>query len=165
MTHFTHTDSPIGPLLLLSDGTHLTGLYMNQHRCGPALSAAWTQNDALALFVRAQEQLTAYFAGTRTTFDLPLAPHGTSFQQDVWNALSSISYGQTVSYGELARRVGRPGAARAVGAASGANPLSLVVPCHRVVGARGLLTGYAGGTERKQFLLKLERDNGGAGQV
>lgn len=165
MTHCTQIESPIGPLLLLSDGESLTGLYMNEHKCGPAASAAWTQNDALPLFITVREQLAAYFAGTLTAFDLPLAPHGTPFQQRVWNTLRDVPYGQTVSYGELARQVGSPGAARAVGAANGANPLSIVVPCHRVVGTKGLLTGYAGGMGRKQFLLTLEQDKGDAGQV
>src|SRR5690606_32152543 len=102
-------------------------------------------------------QLDAYFRGTLRTFDLPLAPQGTPFQQTVWEALRHIPYGQTVSYGELARRVGRPAAVRAVGLANGSNPIAIVIPCHRVIGANGTLTGYGGGLPTKQALLALER--------
>ncbi len=105
----------------------------------------------------ARRQLDAYFAGTRTTFDVPLAADGTAFQRTVWRALSAIGYGETISYGELARRIGAPNAVRAVGLANGRNPISIVVPCHRVIGADGSMTGYGGGLERKVFLLGLER--------
>jgi len=101
-------------------------------------------------------QLAEYFSGKRTTFDLPLAPRGTPFQLDVWNALREIAYGDTISYAELARRIGKPSAVRAVGAANGANPIPVIIPCHRVIGSNGTLTGYGGGIERKQWLLAHE---------
>jgi methylated-DNA-[protein]-cysteine S-methyltransferase len=107
-------------------------------------------------FAEARWQLAQYFAGERTAFDLRLAPAGTPFQREVWDALLAIPYGQTVSYGELAHRIGRPAASRAVGLANGRNPISIVVPCHRVIGSSGSLTGYGGGIDRKRFLLALE---------
>jgi methylated-DNA-[protein]-cysteine S-methyltransferase len=102
-------------------------------------------------------QLEEYFAGRRTSFEVPVAPAGTPFQQRVWDELQRIGYGETVSYGELAARIGRPGCARAAGSANGANPVSIVIPCHRVIGANGSLTGYGGGIEAKRYLLELER--------
>jgi methylated-DNA-[protein]-cysteine S-methyltransferase len=108
-------------------------------------------------FAAAREQLAAYFAGERTDFDLPVTATGTPFQHEVWQALTEIPYGTTWSYGELARHIGKPAAVRAVGLANGRNHVSIVVPCHRVVGANGSLTGYGGGIERKRFLLDLER--------
>lgn len=151
---FTRIPSPIGPLLLLSDGEALTGIYMDPHRHGPAFDPAWAES--ARWFQPVREQLDAYFAGTLTRFDVPIAPRGTEFQQAVWQALTAIPYGVTVSYLELARRIGRPEAVRAVGAANGRNPISIIVPCHRVVGADGSLTGYAGGVDRKRRLLELE---------
>ncbi len=156
MTYYTYFDSPLQPLLLTSDGAALTGLYMDAHRHGPELRADWRQDDEAAPFAEAKRQLTAYFAGCLTAFDLPLAPVGTTFQKCVWEELRRIPHGQTVSYGELARRIGSPNACRAVGLANGRNPLSIIVPCHRVVGANGKLVGYAGGTTRKEALLALE---------
>ncbi len=156
--HATHA-TPIGALLLVGErdrggAVRLSGIYMEQHRHGPALDPSWTE-DAGA-FGEARRQLDAYFGGARTTFDLPLAPSGTPFQRRVWAELDRIPPGTTVTYAELARRAGHPGAARAVGAAVGRNPISIVVPCHRVVGSDGTLTGYAGGVARKAFLLALE---------
>ncbi|MBM3673690.1 MAG: methylated-DNA--[protein]-cysteine S-methyltransferase [Actinobacteria bacterium] len=120
----------------------------------PNVEEDWVRNDgALVSLVR---QLDEYFAGERTEFELALAPEGTPFQLEVWEALRAIPYGETISYGELASRVGRPGAARAVGAANGRNPLSIVVPCHRVIGANGTLTGFGGGLGWKRCLLELE---------
>jgi methylated-DNA-[protein]-cysteine S-methyltransferase len=107
-------------------------------------------------FAEAEAQLRSYFAGERTTFDLPLAPRGTPFQLRVWEALREIPYGETATYGELAAAVGKPSAVRAVGAANGSNPIAVIVPCHRVIGADGTLTGYGGGLERKRILLDLE---------
>ena len=107
-----------------------------------------------------KRQLEEYFAGERTTFDVPLAPEGAPFEREVWRALEEIPYGETVSYGEIARRVGQPTAARAVGTANGRNPIAVIVPCHRVIGANGSLTGYGGGLERKRLLLELERGQG-----
>jgi len=107
-----------------------------------------------------KRQLEEYFAGERTIFDIPLAPEGAPFEREVWRALEEIPYGETVSYGEIARRVGQPTAARAVGTANGRNPIAVIVPCHRVIGADGSLTGYGGGLERKRLLLELERGQG-----
>ena len=115
----------------------------------------WREGDN-ALLRRARAQLDEYFAGARRTFDLPLSPAGTEFQRDVWTTLATIPYGETISYAQLATRVGRPSAMRAVGAANGRNPLPIVLPCHRVIGADGALTGFGGGLPTKQFLLKLE---------
>jgi methylated-DNA-[protein]-cysteine S-methyltransferase len=150
--------SPIGPLTLVADGDRLAALYMEaqRHRPEPATLGA-PGNPAAAPFAAAAAQLAAYFAGALTGFDLPLDPAGTPFQQDVWLALRAIPYGQTVSYGELAARLGAPRASRAVGLANGKNPISIIVPCHRVVGSDGSLTGYGGGVERKRFLLDLEQ--------
>jgi methylated-DNA-[protein]-cysteine S-methyltransferase len=156
MTLFTTLDSPIGELLLTSDGTALTGLYMPDHAHGPTVGADWVRDGGAAPFADAAEQLEEYFAGGLRGFDMPLAPAGTEFQMRVWAELRRIPYGATVTYGELARRLGGPGASRAVGLANGRNPISIIVPCHRVVGAGGKLTGYAGGLARKRFLLELE---------
>jgi methylated-DNA-[protein]-cysteine S-methyltransferase len=153
-SYFTEIPSPIGDLTLTGDGRALTGLYMQHHRHRPPLDPG-AIGDA-APFEEALWQLAQYFAGERTGFELPLSPTGTPFQRAVWDALVEIPYGETVSYGELARRVGRPAASRAVGLANGRNPISIVVPCHRVVGASGSLTGYGGGLDRKRFLLELE---------
>jgi methylated-DNA-[protein]-cysteine S-methyltransferase len=156
MTTYTATlTSPIGDIALVGDGEALSGLYMPQHRHRPPLPDSVVRDDAA--FDAAREQLGAYFAGERTEFDVPVAATGTPFQQEVWRALAEIPYGRTWSYGELAQHVGKPAAVRAVGLANGRNPVSIVVPCHRVVGADGSLTGYGGGIERKRFLLDLER--------
>lgn len=144
-------DSPIGPLRLTSDGSALTGLWMD---AGPEIEGI--RDDAAAPFDETIRQLEAYFAGRRTAFDLPLAPAGTPFQQTVWRELLSIPYGTTISYGELARRLGQPSASRAVGLANGRNPISIIIPCHRVIGAGGKLTGYGGGLPRKEALLAFE---------
>ena len=154
--YFTRLESPIGALTLVSDGAALTGLYMNEHKHGPTPDG-WEEKSDVAPFAEAKRQLSEYFAGERTTFDLPLAADGTAFQQRVWQELCNIAYGETISYGELARRLGEPNASRAVGMANGRNPVSIVVPCHRVIGANGKLTGYGGGMERKAFLLALEK--------
>ena len=138
-------DTPIGPLRLVGDERHLERVDLpNTAVQQPA--AGWReQRSALpAALHAAKRQLVEYFDGTRRDFDLPLAPHGTAFQCRVWEELRRISYGETISYGELARRIGKPTASRAVGAANGRNPLAIVVPCHRVIGADGTLTGYGG---------------------
>jgi methylated-DNA-[protein]-cysteine S-methyltransferase len=152
--HIDTLDSPIGELTLVSDGEALTGLYMDAQRHRPELPAATASDDAV--LATARRQLGEYFAGERREFDLPLRPAGTPFQREVWAALRDIPYGETAGYGELAQRLGRPGAARAVGLANGRNPIAIVVPCHRVIGAAGSLTGYGGGLERKRYLLDLE---------
>jgi methylated-DNA-[protein]-cysteine S-methyltransferase len=151
----THTtlydtiDSPLGELLLAGDGHALSAVHMDG-----SPDPGW-RRDPGALREPA-EQLRAYFAGELREFDLPLAPQGTPFQREVWDALREIPYGGTISYAELAAAVGRPDAARAVGAANGRNPIAIVIPCHRVIGASGALTGYGGGLRRKRLLLDLE---------
>lgn len=158
MTVHLRTDSPVGPLRLTTDGDHLTGVYFAEHRHAPDdLGQEVPRDEAPAVLTEAADQLGEYFAGERTDFDLPLAASGSDFQQRVWARLREIPYGRTWSYGELAQAVGQPGAARAVGLANGRNPISIVVPCHRVVGSDGSITGYGGGVERKQVLLDLER--------
>ncbi len=157
---FTHRPSPIGDLLLVGgrdgDGAcTLRGLYVPDHRRGPAVDRSWRRDPAA--FVAVGTALDAYFADGSASFDLPLDLRGTPFQQAVWSALRRIPAGETVTYAELARRVTRPGAARAVGSAVARNSVSIVVPCHRVVGSDGALTGYAGGVERKAWLLAHER--------
>lgn len=159
MTLYTLHPSPIGPLLLVGepgpgDAFRLTGLYMEEHRHGRGVAAGWREDPAA--FATVVRELDEYFAGRRRTFDLSLAPEGTPFQRRVWEELLRIPAGETCTYGELARRVGKAGAARAVGAAVGRNPISIVVPCHRVVGADGTLTGFGGGLERKRKLLAIE---------
>lgn len=155
MTTFSTFESPVGPLLLVGDDDGLRGLYLPEHSRGPRVGPGGRRDDDALACVR--EQLAEYFAGQRVAFDLALASSGTPFQLEVWEALRAIPYGATRSYGELAAALGRPGAARAVGAANGRNPISVVVPCHRVVGSGGALTGYAGGVEAKRALLALER--------
>jgi methylated-DNA-[protein]-cysteine S-methyltransferase len=145
--------SPIGDLLLVSNGEALTSVYMEGHSA-PEGEAGWRRDDAL--LEPAREQLRAYFAGRLFEFDLPLVPQGTVFQRRVWSELRGIPFGSTVSYAEIARRLGQPTAVRAVGAANGRNPIAIIVPCHRVIGANGTLVGYGGGLDRKQWLLRHE---------
>ncbi len=157
MNLFTCHDSPLGAVLLTSDRHSLTGLYLQGQKYYPTLGPDWLEDPDAEPFAQTQIQLDEYFAGDRQSFDLPLEPIGTSFQQQVWQLLRQIPYGQTCSYGDLAQQLGLPGGARAVGAANGRNPLSIVVPCHRVIAASGCLTGYAGGLDRKQWLLHHEQ--------
>lgn len=153
----THTvvDSPVGPLTLVDDDGALAGLYLHEQKHLPAAAALGPLDDRVQPALR--EQLPSYFSGELRDFDVPLVTGGTPFQAAVWTALRDVPYGTTCTYAELAAAVGRPTAVRAVGAANGRNPVCLVVPCHRVVGSGGALTGYAGGVERKAFLLELER--------
>ncbi|MFL5846604.1 MAG: methylated-DNA--[protein]-cysteine S-methyltransferase [Solirubrobacteraceae bacterium] len=154
MTLYSTVESPIGELLLTGDGSALHGLWMQDGDRPRRPLPAWRRDDAA--FAAVREQLDEYFGGTRTRFDLPLAMDGSPFQRSVWAALRDIPYGETTSYGELARHLGKPDAARAVGLANGRNPISVIVPCHRVIGADGSLTGFGGGIERKRILLALE---------
>ena len=151
---YTKLESPIGELLLVGDGRLVHGLYMQQGRRPIEIRPTWER--AAEPFVEVQAQLREYFAGERTAFELALNLEGGAFECRVWRALQEIPYGETISYGELARRIGAPSAARAVGLANGRNPISIIVPCHRVVGANGKLTGYGGGLARKQTLLDIE---------
>lgn len=148
-------DSPVGPITLVAVDGKLAWLHMAEQRYPPAAGSFGAADPAV--LAGPASQLDEYFAGTRTAFDLPLALAGTPFQQRVWQELQAIPYGETVSYGELARRIGQPTASRAVGLANGRNPVSIIVPCHRVVGADGSLTGYGGGIERKRYLLAFEQ--------
>jgi methylated-DNA-[protein]-cysteine S-methyltransferase len=154
-TWTTTVDSPVGPLLLTSDGTSLTRLLF---AADP--DPSWS-TDPCPVLDEAVRQLGEYFAGERRDFDLELDPVGTPFQLAVWAALRDIPYAETINYGQLAGRVGNPHASRAVGLANGRNPISIVVPCHRVIGANGSLTGYGGGLDRKRTLLELERRTAG----
>jgi methylated-DNA-[protein]-cysteine S-methyltransferase len=155
MNAFTYFQSPIGRLLLTTDGTALTGCYMEPSRKAQCTDG-WAQDATVEPLAAAVRQLDEYFAGTRRDFDLPLAFRGTPFQTRVWRELVEIPYGQTWSYGQLAKRIDKPSASRAVGLANGRNPISILVPCHRVIGADGSLTGYGGGIERKRWLLAHE---------
>lgn len=159
-TCFTRVPSPVGELLVAASDSGVTGIYFPTPDRMPKDRAGWVEDDGREctgeVLARARRQLTEYFAGRRTTFDLPLDPSGTAFQHRVWAALRTIPYGTTTSYGELARRLGDVRATRAVGAANGRNPISIVVPCHRVVGAKGELTGFGGGLDRKRWLLEHE---------
>ena len=155
-TWVTSFDSAVGPLLLMSDGTSLTGVHTQNDKHRPAWRCEWIRDDGAHPFGQTTAQLKAYFDGDLTVFDLPLAPQGTPFQVTVWHELRNIAFGDTISYAELARRIGRPTASRAVGHANARNPVSIIVPCHRVIGADHSLTGYAGGLERKRALLEHE---------
>lgn len=153
MNYVIYLESPIGRLCLYSDRQALTGLYMEKR--GPQTDALPGEN--ITVLQSAARQLAEYFAGARRDFDLPVAPQGTKFQRKVWDELQGIPCGGTLSYGELAKRIQQPSASRAVGLANGRNPVPIVIPCHRVIGADGSMTGYGGGLERKQWLLQHER--------
>ena len=151
MRFFTEIDSPVGPLLLSGDEEALTGL---SFRRGRPSASGWVRDDQR--FATERAQLDEYFAGERTEFDFPMRLDGSEFDRRVWSALQDIPYGTTATYGGIAERIGAPGRARAVGAANGRNPIAIAVPCHRVIGAGGKLTGYGGGLDRKRELLVLE---------
>ena len=152
-TYYATMASPVGELLLTASDDGLTGVYLPGEGLEPAPD--WVQDPRR--FAQCRRQLDEYFAGDRVTFDLPLAPPGTPFQHEVWTKLVEIDYGTTISYTELAHRVGRPNSQRAVGGANGRNPVCIIVPCHRVVGANGSLTGYSAGIDSKRWLLEFER--------
>jgi methylated-DNA-[protein]-cysteine S-methyltransferase len=154
MTVYDMIDSPIGQLLVTADDDGLTGIYMENHKGGPAVASDWRRDPSK--FREVSEQLRAYFAGELTEFNVPLNLRGTQFQKAVWTQLQTIPFGHTATYGDLAKTLGAPNASRAVGSAVGRNPVSIVVPCHRVLGAGGAITGYAGGVTRKRTLLELE---------
>ena len=155
---FTTVDSPIGPLTLMARDGNLTHLVMQDQAHATTTPAGSTRDDDA--FTGVAAQLDEYFAGERTSFDVPMRLDGTDFQRRVWTELCGIPYGETISYGELARRVGNPKASRAVGLANGRNPIAVIVPCHRVIAADGSLGGYGGGADRKVHLLELERSPG-----
>jgi methylated-DNA-[protein]-cysteine S-methyltransferase len=153
MTHYAIMDSPIGSLLLIGGDQGLTHIQFEDER--RQIDPGWLHDPAA--LADAVQQLRDYFAGTRRTFDLKLDPHGTPFQRQVWAALQTIPYGTTISYGQLAQQIDKANAVRAVGAANGQNPIPIVIPCHRVIGSNGTLTGYAGGLHIKKMLLDLEQ--------
>ena len=155
MFSYTYLSSPIGSLLLAADATGLREITFPKNGAPVPPQPDWHEDPSA--FTEPIRQLRAYFAGDLETFDLPLSPQGTPFQQTVWSELLNIPFGETISYGELAKRIGNPNASRAVGLANGSNPIPIVVPCHRVIGANGKLTGYGGGLPIKEKLLALER--------
>jgi methylated-DNA-[protein]-cysteine S-methyltransferase len=160
MHYYDFYDSPQGRMLLVASEDALLGVYFDGQKHLRRLEHDARQDPEHAPLAQAKRQLAEYFAGKRKRFDLALAPEGTQFQRAVWKAIAKVGYGETISYGELARRAGFPGSARAAGAATGRNPIGIIVPCHRIVGADGRLTGYAAGVGRKRALLTLESGAG-----
>ena len=156
MMRYDYCESPCGRMLLVADGDALCGVYFVGQKHLRQVDPAWRRDPDAAPLVQAKRELEEYFDGKRKKFDVPLAPQGTPFQRAVWRAIAGVPFGETISYAELARRAGRPGSARAAGAATGRNPIGVIVPCHRIVGADGSLTGYAGGVDKKRALLALE---------
>lgn len=154
--NYLYFEAPIGTLLIAGDAESLHCIRFPDNSVAVPPEAGWIHDPVCPPLREAARQLREYFAGERTGFDLPLAPEGTAFQKAVWRKLEEIPYGETISYGELARRVGNPKASRAVGAANGQNPIPIVIPCHRVIGANGKLTGFGGGIPVKEALLALE---------
>jgi len=156
MTRYARFKTPLGTVLAIAAGGVLTGLHFEGGKHAPAVAPEWREDPYASPLQECAQQLADYFAGKRQCFDLPVASQGTPFQQRVWREIAQVPYGATISYAELAARAGAPGSARAAGAATGRNPLAIVVPCHRIVAANGALTGYAGGLTRKHFLLAHE---------
>ena len=156
MTRYTTLSTTLGSIYATLQGDALSGVHFRGGRHAPPIAEGWRDDRGAAPFRMLDEQLRAYLAGELRRFDLPLAPQGTAFQMRVWSEIARIPFGRTITYTELAARAGAPDAMRAAGAATGRNPLSIIVPCHRVVGADGSLTGYAGGLDRKRRLLELE---------
>lgn len=156
---YAYIESPLGALLITGDEAGIAGLWLPSGKDVKQPRPEWTRDDAF--FDAARTQLAEYFAGTRTEFDLPLNPVGTAFQARCWAALREIPFGETASYGQQAARLGQPAASRAVGLANGQNPISIIVPCHRVIGANGSLTGYGGGLDAKRWLLAHEAAHSG----
>ena len=152
----------LGDLLLTATTTHLTGIYFADCAHAPAIQDDWHLNSAHPILQSAAEQLQEFLSDSRTTFTIPLRADGTEFQQEVWRQIASIPFGQTITYSELATRAGVPQAIRAAGAATGKNPISIIVPCHRIIGKTGKLQGYAGGIDRKKELLGMELERTGA---
>jgi len=157
--YYSYFDSPIGPLLLNGSRDHLEGLYFSSGKKARGADESWERADEP--FLRVKKQLKEYFAGERKVFDLALAPKGTDFQLSVLAALQDIPYGETCSYADIAQRIGNARAVRAVGSANGNNPIALIIPCHRVIGSNGSLTGFGGGLDTKRYLLDLELSHSG----
>ena len=156
MKYYDLYESPHGQMLLVAREEGLCGVYFDGQKYLPPVDAEWRRDGRHAPLAQAKRELAEYFGGERKRFETPLAPEGTAFQKAVWKAISSVSFGETITYGELARRAGSPGSVRAAGAATGRNSIGIIVPCHRIVGSDGSLTGYAGGLDRKRALLALE---------
>lgn len=156
MPYYDYWQGPHGRMLLVADEKALTSVSFVGQKYAPRVAKDWTRDGARRPIAAAKRELAEYFAGRRTRFSVKLAPRGTPFQRRVWKAIAGVGFGRTIAYAELARRAGRPGSARAAGAATGRNPLGVIVPCHRIVGADGSLTGYAGGLAKKKALLALE---------
>ncbi|MFT5442700.1 MAG: methylated-DNA-[protein]-cysteine S-methyltransferase [Myxococcota bacterium] len=156
-TRYKWIDSPVGKVWVAWRDEALVSVGFEDQPKGAQLDSAWEYDTSLEC--EAIDQLTAYFAGTLRNFTVPLAPKGTDFQQRVWGELAKIDYGVTVTYGSIAKKLGKPSASRAVGAANGKNPIAIILPCHRVIGQSGKLTGYAGGIDKKEILLRFERDH------
>jgi len=156
MHYYDLYESPYGQMLLVAGGEGVSGVYFDGQKYLPQVAPEWRRDARHALLRQAKRELAEYFGGERERFETALAPEGTAFQGSVWKAISTVGFGETITYGELARRAGCPGNARAAGAATGRNPISIIVPCHRIVGSNGSLTGYAGGLGRKRALLALE---------
>jgi len=156
MHYYDLYESPQGRMLLVADGEGLSGIYFDGQKYLPRVDPDWRRDACHAPLRQAKRELAEYFGGGRKRFETALAPEGTPFQQTVWKAISAVGFGKTITYSELALHAGFPGSARAAGAATGRNPISIIVPCHRIVGSNGSLTGYAGGLDRKRALLALE---------
>src|SRR5262245_29146101 len=156
MRYYDLYESPHGRILLVAGGDGLTGAYFDGQKYHPRIEPGWRPDPHHSVLRQARHELAEYFAGERRCFETPLAAEGTAFQRAIWRAISGVAVGATSTYGDLANRAGYPGSARAAGAATGRNPISIIVPCHRIVGSDGSLTGYAGGLERKRALLALE---------
>ena len=157
MHYYDYYESPRGRMLLVADDQALTGVYFIGQRYRPRIEPEWRKDERHVPLRQAKCELAEYFDGRRTRITVKLSPQGTPFQRVVWKAIAGVGFGKTIPYAELARRAGRPGSARAVGAATGRNPIGIIVPCHRIVGSNGSLTGYAGGLAKKRALLALER--------
>lgn len=156
MRYYDFYESPQGQMLLVADGEALCGVYFDGQKYLPQVASQWRRDPQHATLRQAKRELAEYFAGKRKRFEVALAPEGTPFQRSVWKAIATVGFGETISYAELAQRAGCPGSARAAGAATGRNPIGIIVPCHRILGSDGSLTGYAGGLDRKRALLALE---------
>jgi len=156
MLYYDLYDGPHGPMLLVAGEEGVAGIYFDGQKYLPRVQPDWRRDGRHAPLFRVKRELAEYFGGERKRFEVALTPHGTPYQQSVWNAISTVDFGRTITYGELAVRAGSPGNARAAGAATGRNPIAIIVPCHRIVGADGDLTGYAGGLDRKRALLAFE---------
>ncbi|BCA56975.1 methylated-DNA--protein-cysteine methyltransferase [Nitrospira sp. KM1] len=156
MLYYDYYQSPQGRMLLVADDNALTGVYFSGQKYEPRIGVGWKKHGRHEVLRRAKRELTEYFGGTRRRFTVKLSPRGTPFQRSVWKVIADIGFGRTLAYAELARRAGHPGSARAAGAATGRNPLCVIVPCHRIIGSNGTMTGYAGGLSKKRALLALE---------